>query len=128
MEEQGVLPQFAGTRQKMVQVITVRRNGKLLFRASGTYAEFDQDGRFYVSNSSMLKAFQLVETHEAIEKERLKNPDVRDLGLRRRWKGLKDKTSWEISAEEREAIVADLLGSERPKGTKAIPLLKVEYA
>jgi hypothetical protein len=49
MDEQGVLPQFAGTRQKIVEVITERRNGEHFFRASGTYAEFDRDGRVYVS-------------------------------------------------------------------------------
>jgi len=127
IEKEGVFPQFAGTRQKMVEVITQRRDGDLLFRASGVYADFDQDGRFYVSMSSMVTASRMVEAHGAIEKERLKSPDVRDLGLRRNWKDLKDKTRWEISAEEREAIAADLLGSDRPRGTRAIPLLKVEY-
>jgi hypothetical protein len=46
MEEQGVLPQFAGSRQKMVEVITERRNGELFFRASGTYADSIGMGAF----------------------------------------------------------------------------------
>ena len=127
MEEQGVLPQFAGTRQKMVEVITDRRNGQLFFRASGTYVEFDRDGRVCVSRSHLLNAFQLVNAYEAIEGERLKNPNVLNIGLRRKHKELKDRMQWEISGEEREAIIVDLLGKDRPKGTTAIPLLKVEY-
>ena len=127
MEEQGVVRQFAGTRQKMVQVITDRRNGQLFFRASGTYVEFDRDGRVCVSTSHLLNAFQLVNAYEAIEGERLKNPNVLNIGLRRKHKELKDRMRWEISGEEREAIIVDLLGKDRPKGTTAIPLLKVEY-
>jgi hypothetical protein len=127
MEDQGALPQFAGTRQKVVYVHTVQREGKLLFRAMGQYAEFDQDGRFYLSLATLLRVDRQVEAYVAIEKERLENGIVRDISLRQKFRKLKDSAAWEISAEEQEAIVMDLLGPDRPKGTKAIPLLKVKY-
>jgi hypothetical protein len=127
LEEHGTVPQFAGTRQKIVEVVTERRSGELYFRATGSFAEFDEEGRFYISKSRMLSAHKLVQAYEAIEKERRNNPGFVDIGLRRKRKELRNKTQWEISAEEREAIVADLLGPDRPTGTAAIPLLKVEY-
>jgi hypothetical protein len=75
----------------------------------------------------MMNAYQLVEAYEAIERERLEQSKVADIGLRRRHNQLRSSMQWTLSAEEQEAIAADLLGSDRPKGTKPIPLLRSDH-
>jgi hypothetical protein len=124
IEERALLPQFAGTCQKIVEVVTQRRNGKLFFRAQGTYLDFDDRGQLQITMESMGRAFQLVQVSQSIENEGRKGSNVADMGLRRERKTLQQEVQWELSAEQKEAIAADLLGSERPEGTTSIPLLR----
>jgi hypothetical protein len=126
-EERASLPQFANTRQKTVEAVTQRRDGRLFARTYGTYSEFDADGCLCVPLKTMLNAYQLVEAHQAIEKERLEQPKVAEIGLRRRHNQLQSSMQWTLSAAEREAIDADLLGSDRPRGTRPIPLLRSRH-
>ena len=103
------------------------RTGRLFARTYGTYSEFDVDGRFCVPLKTMLSAYQLVEAYEAIERERLEQSKVAEIGLRRRHNQLQSSMQWTLSAAEQGAIAADLLGSDRPRGTKPIPLLRSHY-
>jgi hypothetical protein len=121
LDKRALLPQFAGTCQKIVQVITERRNGSLRFRADGSYLDFDDLGQLMITNESMGKSFEFVQIAEAIEREGSK---VADIGLRRERKTLEQELKWELSAEQKKAIAADLLGSDRPAGTASIPLLR----
>lgn len=123
-ESRVSLPQFANTRQRTVEAVTQRRDGRLFARTYGTYSEFDADGFICVPLGTMLSAYQLVEVSEAIERERLEQPKVAEIGLRRRHNQLQSSMQWALSAAEKEAIAADLLGSDRPRGTKPIPLLR----
>lgn len=123
-ENRASLPKFANTRQRTVEAVTQRRDGRLFARSYGTYSEFDADGYLCVPLKEMLSAYQLVEASEAIEREQLEQPKVAEIGLRRRHNKLQNSMRWTLSAAEQAAIAADLLGSGRPRGTKPIPLLR----
>jgi hypothetical protein len=120
-------PQLASTRQKAVQAIYEFRGGRLyLAPLDGDYATFDADGAFYVSDEDLHAAGLLAKAHSAAEREKLK--PVPNLAAVREWKSARAKYDadqrWRLSSDDKQLIIADLLGSERPRGAKAIPILK----
>ena len=120
-------PQLASTRQKAVQAIYEFRGGRLyLAPLDGDYATFDADGGFCASDEDLHATGLLAQALSAAEREKVK--PVSNLAAVRDWKSAGAKYDaeqrWQLSSDDKRLIVADLLGSERPSGTKAIPILK----
>jgi len=118
------LPQYAGSRQKAIQAVYEWRAGRLFLKVTGTYLDFDQNGRQFVSRESLMHASATVGISGQIELQRRNTPAVADFDSYRQLRALRAEASWEPSEKDRELVAADLLGSARPPGTKAIPILK----
>jgi hypothetical protein len=119
------LPQFAGTRQKVIAVQYERRADRLLLSASGSYYSFDKNGCFVVPPEELQDMAECTFwLPDAIRREQANSPKVTNLELHRRFRRLKGEQMWAVSEEYRRAIKMDLLGSARPTGSRAIPLLE----
>ncbi len=85
----------------------------------GHYATFDADGGLAVSREALAAGGRLMQAHGA-----QKRKPVPSLAAVLEWKSTSAKYDaehrWQLSSDEKELIVADLLGSRRPLGTKAI--------
>ena len=123
--KRATLPQFAGTRQKVIQVQYERRGDRLLLKASGDYYSFDKNGCFVVPPEEKQKiAEEVFWLPDAIRGERTNSPKITNMELHRRLRRLKSERTWDLSEEDRRAIEIDLLGSSRPAGSRAIPFLE----
>jgi hypothetical protein len=124
INRKAALPQFAGTRQKVVEVRYEWRGNRLFLKAIGSRFTFDTSGLFGVPREDLKLIPELMSTDEAIRRERTNNPKVANMELHRRSRRLKSEEWWDVPEEDRRAIAADLLGPARPAGTRAIPFLK----
>jgi hypothetical protein len=124
LEERLAAPQLTAARQKAIEVLYEWRADRLYLKASGQYLSFDDRGVIYVPTDDLRTAMEVVSTANEIARERLRNSKVASLDLRRRDKGLTSELGWPVSQAELRQIEADLMGSDRPVGTSAIPVLK----
>jgi hypothetical protein len=124
LEERVSYPQFAGTRQKAIQATYEWRSSQLYLAIRGHYLNFDDHGTITVPASELRAAWEVVHVAGAIELQRANDPTVVRADHYRRIKELKGEREWKPSEDALEVITIDLLGPSRPKGTKAVPILK----
>jgi hypothetical protein len=122
-EKSTPVPQYAGTRQKEVQVTYEWRGDHLFLAARGFYADFDERGVFFVPDKATQQASQLVHFSTQIEQARREDPTVANADHYRRIKEIRAENQWQPSQEDLEAITADLMGRSRSPNSKAIPIL-----
>jgi hypothetical protein len=115
---------LAGKRVQTIQVLHVNEGGRLAFNVQGLYFRFNDQGYFEISNDELREAMEAVELKSDINEQRRKQPVIAIADQYRRAQQYDRETKWEPSRPEIDEIRSDLLGSKRPAGTKAIPLLK----
>lgn len=118
------LPQYADSRQAALQAIYEWRAGRLFLELMGTYMEFDKGGRQFVSRQALRNARLRLSAGEQIAEERASAPSIANFRIYQRVRELERQSRWEPSDEHYSLVTADLLGSARPPGTRAIPLVK----
>jgi hypothetical protein len=125
IEGQEPLPQFANSRMKVIQALCQWEGDRLLLEILGIYRRFNGDGIVYRPLEDDLKSAKLLSLNREIARERREATKVTNFDLHRHAKQVKGESRWVRSREgERDAIGADLLGSARPPGASAIPLVK----
>jgi hypothetical protein len=128
LQERVSYPQFAATRQKTIQATYEWRAGQLYLAIRGQYLDFDDHGAITVPASELRAVSEFVHVSGEIELQRANDPTVVRADHYRRIKELKGELAWKPSDDDLEAITSDLLGPSRPKGTKAVPILKANRA
>jgi hypothetical protein len=78
----------------------------------------------FISIEEMRDGMDTVEAAHQIEHQRRRNPALAIAEYYRVVKRFQQKTKWKPSDRENYEIRCDLLGRERPVGTKAIPIFK----
>lgn len=110
---EDAIPEFAGTRQKALEVIIENENGKpvRIIDAKGVYWHFDNQGR--IDQEDLQRhAFDLI--FEASEPEL--NGNLIDIQAKLRRRKLADKLRWEVSGELLDRIAADIWGGKEVPG------------
>jgi hypothetical protein len=118
------LPQYAGSRQRAIQATYEWRADALFLKLDCKYLEFDEVGRQFISHQALQNAGQRVWIGQEIAEERASTPAIATFGTYHRARELEREARWEPTDEDYSLITADLLGSARPPGTRAIPLIK----
>jgi hypothetical protein len=117
-------PQLASTMQRVIHIIY---RGSELLKIVGSYASFDAQGRrdFLQKIDASLEAHTCRQRIAVIRKSERPN-----IGMIRyyereaaRWT---EQHFWDVPNDLVVRIANDLMGSQRPHGTKAIPILKPE--
>lgn len=111
------LPAYAGTRQKLLEVIVSNDSGKpqRIEHTQGHYLEFDADGRVHESVMENLReAMDLVFPVDADE------GNVVSLSPRREKQIWKKKSQWQPTPAQLDQIVADLTRKPGAKGLASV--------
>jgi hypothetical protein len=108
------MPQFAGTKQKMANVIIELEDGKpgRILQAEGTYLEFDQAGKVH---EFLQRGFiQAMDTFAALERsERLKPSKVIDIAPKLNREKWERENRWTPSKEDLDLIAADIFNRKQ---------------
>lgn len=114
------MPQYAGTRQKIANVIVELEEGKptRITRADGSYLHFDAAGK--VHESLVNSGFEAMETFDALERAKRIKSTVVDLSPRLNREKWEREHRWELSNNDLEAISADLWKMKRAEVAKVV--------
>ncbi|OKO73193.1 hypothetical protein [Bradyrhizobium sp. AS23.2] len=114
------MPQFAGTRQKIANVIVELEEGKpaRITRVDGSYLHFDAAGK--VHESLVNSGFEAMETFDALERSKRIKSTVVDLSPRLKREKWEREHRWELSKNELDAISADLWKMKRAEVAKVV--------
>jgi hypothetical protein len=115
---EDAMPQFAGTKQKVANIIVDVEDGKAarIVNATGTYLHFDAKGK--VHESLQRGGWEAMETFEALERsKRIRPSKVVDLSPKLNREKWEREHHWEPSANDLDLISADLW-----KMKKALPV------
>jgi len=132
------LPQYAGTTQKYVEAIIEKdRRHAVLCRATGYYRSFDERGFFTgrdeqyraaVAMASAVMTAALTRTMPCLPDQfGLGGPqginvvDIAPQLEKARWTR---ENTWTLSEPDLKLIASDLMGTKRPRGAQAIPIVK----
>jgi hypothetical protein len=119
---QDAMPQFAGTKQKIANVIVELEEGKpaRIARADGTYLHFDAAGKVhdFLMNSGM----EAMDTFDALERSKRikwksKVVDISPKLNREKWER---EHRWELSKNDLDLISADLWKMKKAKAAKVV--------
>jgi len=119
---QDAMPQFAGTKQKIANVIVEIEQGKpaRIAQADGTYLHFDASGK--VHKSLINSGFEAMETFDALErsmriKSKSKVVDLSPKLNRERWER---EHRWELSKDDLDLLSADLWKMNKAEVAKVV--------
>jgi hypothetical protein len=116
------MPQFAGTKQKVANVIVDLEEGKpaRITRADGTFLHFDAGGK--VHESLVNSGFEAMETYDALERsKRIKSKStVVDLSPKLNREKWEREHRWELSKNDLDLISADLWKMKKAEIAKVI--------
>ncbi len=113
-DSKHALPQFAGTKQKMI--VAYYDRSRLVLK--GSYIRFDSKGYWESEQSGEA----VVDLQNAVDGfERARRMKVPDLTMARKAKALAAQHLWKVSDADCDAILADLATGTRHK---AIPILR----
>jgi hypothetical protein len=120
-------PQLSGKRVREVEAVYEFR-GDRLFMAPliGNYVIFDETGQLKVDEEALFATMEAVAAQDDLRKTTTENvPDLAKARSARKTIARRDaEHRWSLDEEQRRAITRDLLGSTRPHGAKAIPILR----
>jgi hypothetical protein len=121
------MPQYAGTKQKAVDVILEVENGKpvRIARADGSFLTFDDKG--HIHSSLIASGFAAMETYDALEKE-LKNPPgkVVEIGAKLSREKWERENRWTLSKADLDLIADDIWKRKRIAAVKIQRAIGVE--
>lgn len=106
---EDAMPQFAETKQKVVNVVVELDDGKpsRILEATGTYLHFDKRGK--VHESLVRGGFEAMETYEALERsKRIAPSKVVDLSPKLNREKWEREHRWQPSANDLDEISADI--------------------
>jgi hypothetical protein len=128
---QDAMPQFAGTKQKIANVIVELEEGKpaRITKADGSFLHFNAAGK--VHKSLVNSGFEAMETFEALERsKRIKSKSkVVDLSPKLNREKWEREHRWNLSKDDLDLISADLWKMKKAevakvvqaKGVQAVP-------
>lgn len=103
---EDAIPEYAGTRQRIAQVVVENEKGKpaRILDATGSYWDFDTEGRIDKSlHASMLAVLEASDARPTS-----KTGKVVDLRPELKRKSFQEKHRWNLTAEDLDRIAADL--------------------
>jgi hypothetical protein len=114
---QDAMPQFAGTKQKLANVI-VELEGKpaRITRADGSFLHFDAAGKVY--ESLVNSGFEAMETFDALERSKRIKSKVVDLSPKLNREKWEREHQWELS--DLDLISADLWKMKKAEVAKVV--------
>jgi hypothetical protein len=122
VQGQDAMPQFAGTKQKVANVIVELEEGKpaRITRADGSFLHFDAAGK--VHESLVNSGFEAMETFDALERsKRIKSKSkVVDLSPKLNREKWEREHRWELSKNDLDLISADLWKMKRAEVAKVV--------
>jgi hypothetical protein len=128
---QDAMPQFAGTKQKVANIIVELEEGKpaRITRADGSFLQFDSAGKIH--KSLVNSGFKAMETFDALDRsKRIKSKSkVVDLSPKLNREKWEREHRWELSKNDLDLISADLWKMKKAevakvvqaKGVKVVP-------
>lgn len=120
LSDKIALRQYAGTKQKIVEVFVRKVGGRpVIIEARGSFCFFDARGRIDVSSSAEAVAIVV-----DVAKARAVQGNVLNIGPTLRHRRWTDENVWKPSASMLQEIGADLAGRSRPPTSRSIRLLK----
>ncbi|MBR0936985.1 hypothetical protein [Bradyrhizobium jicamae] len=127
IDGRDAMPQHAGTKQKVTDVILELNNGKpaRIVRAEGNFLTFDEKGR--VHKDVVASAFAAMETYEALERAAEKPADkVVDITAKLNREKWERENWWTLSKENLDLIADDVWKRRRIAEAKVQPAQGVE--
>jgi hypothetical protein len=119
---QDAMPQFAGTKQKLANVIVELDEGKpaRITRADGSFLHFDAAGK--VHESLVNSGFEAMETFDALERSRrIKSKSkVVDLSPKLKREKWEREHRWDLSKDDLDLISADLWKMKKAEVAKVV--------
>lgn len=122
VQGQDAMPQFAGTKQKVAQVIIELEEGKpaRITRADGSFIHFDAAGKAH--ESFVNSGFEGMETFDALERsKRIKSKSkVVDLSPKLNREKWEREHRWDLSKDDLDLISADLWKMKKAEVAKVV--------
>jgi hypothetical protein len=114
------MPQFAGTKQKIANVIVELEEGKpaRITRADGLFLHFDAAGK--VHESLVNSGFEAMETFDALERSKRIKSKVVDLSPKLNREKWEREHRWDLSQDDLDLISADLWKTKKAQVAKVI--------
>jgi hypothetical protein len=117
---QDAMPQFAGTKQKIANVIVELEEGKpaRITRADGIFLHFDAAGK--VHESLVNSGFEAMETFDALERSKRIKSKVVDLSPKLNREKWEREHRWDLSKDDLDLISADLWKMKKAQVAKVV--------
>jgi hypothetical protein len=117
---QDAMPQFAGTKQKIANVIVELEEGKpaQITRADGIFLHFDAVGKVHESLVNI--GFEAMETFDALERSKRIKSKVVDLSPKLNREKWEREHRWDLSKDDLDLISADLWKMNKAQVAKVV--------
>lgn len=118
---EDAMPQFAETKQRVVNVVVELDNGKpsRILEATGSYLHFDKRGK--VHESLVRGGFEAMETYEALERSKRTAPSkVVDLSPKLNREKWEREHRWQPTAKDLDEVSADIWRKKKADSARVV--------